>query len=97
MDHIKWLSWNSFPYPEENIIIGVARDITEKKALDESLRQSEERYHLINEASNDLISSYDLQGRFTHANSTLCKLMGHKPEEIIGKTFSELGFPRRPM
>ncbi len=27
----RWLSWNSFPYPEENISINVARDITEQK------------------------------------------------------------------
>jgi PAS domain S-box-containing protein len=27
---VKWLSWNSYPYPEEQIMYGVARDITEK-------------------------------------------------------------------
>jgi PAS domain S-box-containing protein len=91
---IKWLSWNSFPYPEENIIIGVARDITERKELDESLRRSEDRFHLIDKATNDLISSYDLYGRFTHVNSALCKLMGRSYDEIVGKTFTELGYPR---
>ncbi len=89
----RWLSWNSYPYPKESIIVGVARDITEKRALDESLRQSEERYHLIDEASSDFIYSYDLSGRFTHANSALCKGLGTTIENIIGKTHSELGFP----
>ncbi len=27
---VKWLSWNSYPYPEEQLMYGVARDITEK-------------------------------------------------------------------
>jgi PAS domain S-box-containing protein len=91
---IKWLSWNSFPYPEEKIIIGVARDITENRKLNESLRQSEEKYQFIDEASNDLIYSYDLHGRFTHANSTLCKYLGLNLNQIIGKTHAELGFPQ---
>jgi PAS domain S-box-containing protein len=89
----RWLSWNSFPYPEENIIVGVARDVTERKALDESLRLSEERYKLIDEASSDSIYSYDLQGRFTHVNTALCKMLGLSPEQIKGKTHRELGFP----
>jgi PAS domain S-box-containing protein len=31
----KWLAWNSYPYPEEKIMFGVARDITEKKHTDQ--------------------------------------------------------------
>jgi PAS domain S-box-containing protein len=89
----RWLSWNSFPYPEENIIVGVARDVTERKALDESLRQSEERFHLIDEASSDQIYSYDRQGKFTHVNTALCKKMGLSIDQILGKNHKELGFP----
>jgi PAS domain S-box-containing protein len=32
---IRWLSWDSHPYPEENIIIAVARDVTEVKSAQE--------------------------------------------------------------
>ncbi|MDP3461795.1 MAG: PAS domain S-box protein [Bacteroidales bacterium] len=39
---IKWLSWNSFPYNEENLMIGSARDITEQKKIELDLRNSEE-------------------------------------------------------
>lgn len=34
---VKWLSWNSFPYPEEGIMYGVARDITLQKNADAEL------------------------------------------------------------
>ncbi len=37
----KWLSWNSYPYPKENIMFGVARDVTYKKQAEERLRNSE--------------------------------------------------------
>lgn len=61
--------------------------------LDESLRLSKEHYQLIDEASNDLISSFDRQGRFTHANSAMCKFLGLSLEQILGNTHVELGLP----
>ncbi|HPN53556.1 MAG TPA: PAS domain S-box protein [Anaerolineaceae bacterium] len=65
--------------------------IVDRKRAEEALRKSEERYHLIDEASQDLIYSYDLEGRLTHANTKLCLLLGRRSEEIIGKTNEELG------
>ena len=69
-------------------------DITARVQAQEAMRSSEERYHLIDEASQDLIYSYDRQGRFTHANHSLCKQLGLTPDQIIGKTHEELGFPQ---
>jgi len=40
---IKWLSWNSFPIAEQGIMIGVARDITKLKEIEDQLRESEAR------------------------------------------------------
>lgn len=39
----KWLSWNSIPYPEEEIMFGVARDITETKKNEEIIKSTNER------------------------------------------------------
>lgn len=56
---VKWLSWNSFPYPKENIMFGVARDVTFKKQAEEKLHSSElqlkeqvEEYTALNEELN---------------------------------------------
>ena len=56
---VKWLSWNSFPYPKENIMYGVARDISFKKQAEEKLQSSElqlkeqvEEYTALNEELN---------------------------------------------
>jgi PAS domain S-box-containing protein len=75
-------------------VLAVVRDITDRKRVEEALRKSEEQYHLIDEASQDFIYSYDTQGRFTHANTSLCKLLGLPLDQIIGKTHQELGFPQ---
>jgi two-component system, cell cycle sensor histidine kinase and response regulator CckA len=76
----------------ETCILSITRDITERKQVEEALKISEERYHLIDEASQDLIFSTDSQSHFTHVNSKLCKMLGLQPEQIIGKTIEELGF-----
>ncbi|MBN2425630.1 MAG: PAS domain S-box protein [Calditrichaceae bacterium] len=39
-----WLSWNSYPIPEENIIFAISRNITQQKITHEKLLSSEERY-----------------------------------------------------
>jgi len=63
----------------------LAKEIAEK---------SERRLDQIDSSSQDSIYSYDKQSRFTHANKTLCKLLGLTPNEIIGKTHEELSFPQ---
>lgn len=40
---IKWLSWNSFPYHEEGIMYGVARDNTENKKIEIELLAAKEK------------------------------------------------------
>jgi diguanylate cyclase (GGDEF)-like protein len=36
---VHWLEWASVPMPDENVIYGVARDITDRKALEEELER----------------------------------------------------------
>ena len=70
-------------------------EISEHKKTENALRLSKEQYLLIDEASRDSIYSYDNQGRFTHANSSLCKMLGLNQEQIMGKTHEELKFSKK--
>ena len=58
-----------------------------------ALRESEERYRLINDASLDYIYSYDKTGRFASANRSLCAAMRLRTDQVLGRTHAGLGFP----
>jgi PAS domain S-box-containing protein len=37
----RWISWNSFPFPEEKLIFAVARDITEKRDMEKQFLEAQ--------------------------------------------------------
>jgi PAS domain S-box-containing protein len=80
---------------EKSLLAGYTIDFTKRKMVEEALHRSEERYHLIDEASQDMIYSYDKESRFTHANTGLCKQLGLRSDQILGKTHRELGYPQK--
>ncbi|HWQ68099.1 MAG TPA: PAS domain S-box protein [Methanospirillum sp.] len=77
---------------KKNLIISML-DVTDREAIQENLRKSEERYRLINNASLDYIYSYDRNGCYSSVNQALCAALNMSSDEIIGKTHAELGFP----
>jgi PAS domain S-box-containing protein len=67
----------------------VTRDVTELRAANEALRQSEERFRLMVEAVRDYaIFLLDPDGRVATWNVGAERLKGYKADEIIGKHFS---------
>ncbi|MFA5375679.1 MAG: PAS domain S-box protein [Dehalococcoidia bacterium] len=69
-------------------ILGVSRDITERKLAEKKLRDSENKYKELVEQEKDVIFSVDASGHFTSINSAALS-WGFKPEQIIGRHFSE--------
>jgi diguanylate cyclase (GGDEF)-like protein/PAS domain S-box-containing protein len=67
---------------------GIARDITERKQMEERVLQSEERYRTIIEQMEDGYFETDLSGKFTFVNDAECRNTGYSREEIIGKKSS---------
>jgi diguanylate cyclase (GGDEF)-like protein/PAS domain S-box-containing protein len=71
-------------------ILGVSRDITDRKKTDEALKQSEERYRNLFEESRDAIVITDGEGHFLDLNRAALDLFGYSKEEIMDKNFGQL-------
>jgi two-component system, chemotaxis family, CheB/CheR fusion protein len=65
-------------------------DITARKEVEKSLRESEERFRAIVSQTTAGIGHSDLSGRLTFANERLAGLLGYPLEELSGRSISEL-------
>ncbi len=85
----RWLLWNAHPLVEEQLIFASARDMTERKQIDEKLQQSEERLRLMVESVRDYaIFMLDPTGRIVSWNAGAERIEGYTAEEIVGRHFS---------
>ncbi len=74
-------------------VCGFAQDITERKRVEEALRESEERFRGTFENAAVGIAHEDLSGRFLRFNKRFCAILGYSPEELVGKTLLEVTYP----
>jgi len=63
-------------------IVAVLRDITERKHMEEMLRESEKKFKDLFENANDLIQSIDVNGNFLYVNKKWLETLGYSNEEL---------------
>ena len=70
---------------------GIARDVTDRHAMEAALRESEESYRNILELSPDAIAIVrSTDARYLQVNDAFCRQTGYTAEEIIGRTSAAL-------
>jgi PAS domain S-box-containing protein len=74
-------------------MIGVNRDVSEQHQMLEALRASEEKHRTLLRMLPDIICHFDRQGRHLFASENVSRYFELEPEQMIGRTLDELGFP----
>jgi diguanylate cyclase (GGDEF)-like protein/PAS domain S-box-containing protein len=64
----------------------VVRDITERKKVEQALRDSESRFRNLVETTSDWIWEIDEHCVYTYASPRIKDILGYEPDEVIGKT-----------
>ncbi len=74
-------------------IVGIARDITHRKAAEEALRSSERRFRALIENSSDMLVLVDARGAITFWSPAAREGLGWTAEEALGRDALELVHP----
>jgi diguanylate cyclase (GGDEF)-like protein/PAS domain S-box-containing protein len=72
---------------DEVLIEGVATDITERKRVEISLQESEERYRALVETQPELICRWLPDTTLTFVNKAYCDFFGRTQDELLGKSW----------
>lgn len=77
---------------------GITRDITERRRVEQSLRESEEKYRLFFEESGQGIILIDFDARrIEFANPAFCQMLGYSEEELKRLPLTDLHPPKNRM
>ena len=78
---------------QEDVILSITRDITERKQVEDALRESEDRYHQLFDGSTDAILVRTGE-TIIHANPAALKLFRtNYKEDLVGKRYLDFVHP----
>ena len=75
------------------LILGVARDVTERKASEAALRRSENHFRALIEHATDLVGLVDGEGTVRYVSPSIQRILGQRPDECEGRKMLALVHP----
>lgn len=92
-----WLDTSLIPLKDKTgetyAVMGISRDITHKRNIENALRKSEEKYRVMVENITDVIFMVNNDGLVTYISPTIEKITSYTPEDIMGHELSKLVHP----
>lgn len=74
-------------------LVWVGHDIMDRKRSEEALRRSEERFRSLIENAPEVIHIVDPEGRILYMNPSVERLLGYRPEEMVGRLAQDFVHP----
>ncbi|MGD1906961.1 MAG: PAS domain S-box protein [Leptolyngbyaceae cyanobacterium] len=74
-------------------MIGLAQDISDRKAIEATLRQSEKRFRDVTEAAGEYVWEISLDGVYTFVTEQSKAVKGYGPDELLGHSPYEFMAP----
>ena len=74
-------------------IFGIAQDITPQKESENALVNSEQKFRLLAENSEDIISVHAADGTIWYLSPSVTKVLGYEVDEVIGKSIWDFVHP----
>ncbi|MBN1894154.1 PAS domain S-box protein [bacterium] len=75
---------------KKGIMQSIVSNITERKQIERSLKESEEKFRTFMETATDLMFMMDAEARLTYVNTAMCHTLGYSREELVGMPFQEI-------
>lgn len=83
----KWVAETVTPiqYLEQQAILGSLTDVADRRRMDRTSKESDERYQTLFESAEEGILILDNEtNTFTYANPAICRMLGYSQEELRG-------------
>jgi two-component system, sensor histidine kinase and response regulator len=94
-----WLLTTKIPLRDEGGkiigIIGMGRNITARKQIDQALKDSEARFRDLFENASDLVCTMDLQANITSVNKSGERLTGYTQSEAVRMNLAQMMTPEK--
>ena len=74
-------------------VIGLSHDISDRKATETALRESETKYRTLVENSHDIIYTIKTDGTLTFVSPSWTEFLGHEVKDVEGQTFQQFIHP----
>lgn len=79
----RWLMWNATPFTEQGLIYCIARDITERKEVEQALKKSEERFRTVANFTYDWEYWINSEHKFIYVSPSCERITGYTQEEFL--------------
>jgi diguanylate cyclase (GGDEF)-like protein/PAS domain S-box-containing protein len=79
-----------FESGEKPLLLALARDVTQRRQSEETLRRSERLFRRLFEQAADALILHDSSGRIVDCNEEVCRSLGYARPELLGRSMRDI-------